>query len=383
VLRNAKHGNGRTAACRSFDLRCDGLGQVEGEGVLVMPEYIDLHRDLWERQQNALRRSRPEAAEEAAAARTAAAASGLPDISEQPDWVVGGRLYPHQLAAVNWLRRQWLQGCNAMLADETGLGKAASAITFCQCLRLAPPANQPPPRMRHLPLSTVWRRRSIRVRPLALRCVIMRSTMWEPQRFCLCSVLGGPDRVHCSSVSLVECPGLAVTETGGMSQARVQVHRAGAGGGADVDAGVLGGRVGVLGGPARCQRGVVRRQRRRARGHPRQRAVAHAGVHGRQADGAAQALGGAARQGLHLLVDSRRSVRLLRTRFITAYEMRSCCDAVWLVCIPGAAQSFLGCWLPLGLARLEAAGTVLGGCEHAALRVCLCARSRFVVEWRC
>lgn len=34
--------------------------QVEGEGVLVMPQYLTLHKALWERQQSALRRAQPD-----------------------------------------------------------------------------------------------------------------------------------------------------------------------------------------------------------------------------------------------------------------------------------------------------------------------------------
>ena len=37
--------------------------------------------------------------------------------------------------AVNWLRRQWSEGNNAVLADEQGLGKSASVLTFLQSLR--------------------------------------------------------------------------------------------------------------------------------------------------------------------------------------------------------------------------------------------------------
>lgn len=36
------------------------FAQVEGEGVLVMPQYLSLHKALWERQQSATRRARPD-----------------------------------------------------------------------------------------------------------------------------------------------------------------------------------------------------------------------------------------------------------------------------------------------------------------------------------
>lgn len=56
-------------------------------------------------------------------------------LSSQPTWVHGGALYPHQLEAVNWLRRLWAEGRPALLADGGGLGKTASIITFLQSLR--------------------------------------------------------------------------------------------------------------------------------------------------------------------------------------------------------------------------------------------------------
>ncbi len=41
---------------------------------------------------------------------------------------------PHP-QAVSWLHRQWAEGNNAVLADEQGLGKSASVLTFLQSLR--------------------------------------------------------------------------------------------------------------------------------------------------------------------------------------------------------------------------------------------------------
>ena len=43
--------------------------QVEGEGVLVSPRFLELHRELWARQQAALRRAQPEVVQQAAAAK--------------------------------------------------------------------------------------------------------------------------------------------------------------------------------------------------------------------------------------------------------------------------------------------------------------------------
>lgn len=43
--------------------------------------------------------------------------------------------FPRPDQAVNWLRRQWSEGNNAVLADEQGLGKSASVLAFLQSLR--------------------------------------------------------------------------------------------------------------------------------------------------------------------------------------------------------------------------------------------------------
>ena len=42
---------------------------MEGEGTLVAPEYLELHKELWARQQAALRRAQPEAIQAAATAK--------------------------------------------------------------------------------------------------------------------------------------------------------------------------------------------------------------------------------------------------------------------------------------------------------------------------
>lgn len=38
--------------------------------------------------------------------------------------------------AINWLRRQWSEGNNAVLADEQGMGKSASVLAFLRSLRV-------------------------------------------------------------------------------------------------------------------------------------------------------------------------------------------------------------------------------------------------------
>ncbi|XP_022762611.1 protein CHROMATIN REMODELING 4-like isoform X2 [Durio zibethinus] len=51
-------------------------------------------------------------------------------LAEQPKELKGGALFPHQLEALNWLRRCWHKSKNVILADEMGLGKTVSAVAF-------------------------------------------------------------------------------------------------------------------------------------------------------------------------------------------------------------------------------------------------------------
>ncbi|XP_024030153.1 protein CHROMATIN REMODELING 4 isoform X2 [Morus notabilis] len=53
---------------------------------------------------------------------------------EQPMELKGGSLFPHQLEALNWLRRCWHKSKNVILADEMGLGKTVSACAFISSL---------------------------------------------------------------------------------------------------------------------------------------------------------------------------------------------------------------------------------------------------------
>ncbi|CAA6658138.1 unnamed protein product [Spirodela intermedia] len=61
---------------------------------------------------------------------------GLDVISlvEQPKELQGGSLFPHQLEALNWLRKCWHRSKNVILADEMGLGKTVSACAFISSL---------------------------------------------------------------------------------------------------------------------------------------------------------------------------------------------------------------------------------------------------------
>lgn len=55
-------------------------------------------------------------------------------LTEQPKELKGGELFPHQLEALNWLRKCWLKSKNVILADEMGLGKTISAAAFLSSL---------------------------------------------------------------------------------------------------------------------------------------------------------------------------------------------------------------------------------------------------------
>ncbi|KAL6542660.1 hypothetical protein OROHE_010180 [Orobanche hederae] len=55
-------------------------------------------------------------------------------LTEQPKELAGGSLFPHQLEALNWLRKSWRKSRNVILADEMGLGKTVSACAFISSL---------------------------------------------------------------------------------------------------------------------------------------------------------------------------------------------------------------------------------------------------------
>ncbi|XP_031278489.1 protein CHROMATIN REMODELING 4-like isoform X3 [Pistacia vera] len=60
--------------------------------------------------------------------------SDIVALSEQPEELKGGLLFPHQLEALNWLRKCWHKSKNVILADEMGLGKTVSACAFISSL---------------------------------------------------------------------------------------------------------------------------------------------------------------------------------------------------------------------------------------------------------
>ncbi|KAK2634973.1 hypothetical protein Ddye_029765 [Dipteronia dyeriana] len=55
-------------------------------------------------------------------------------LTDQPKELKGGLLFPHQLEALNWLRKCWHKSKNVILADEMGLGKTVSACAFISSL---------------------------------------------------------------------------------------------------------------------------------------------------------------------------------------------------------------------------------------------------------
>ncbi|GKV17995.1 hypothetical protein SLEP1_g28434 [Rubroshorea leprosula] len=60
--------------------------------------------------------------------------SDIVTLTEQPKELKGGSLFPHQLEALNWLRKCWHKSKNVILADEMGLGKTVSAVAFISSL---------------------------------------------------------------------------------------------------------------------------------------------------------------------------------------------------------------------------------------------------------
>lgn len=64
-------------------------------------------------------------------------------LTEQPEELKGGSLFPHQLEALNWLRKCWYKSKNVILADEMGLGKTVSACAFISALYVEFKAHLP------------------------------------------------------------------------------------------------------------------------------------------------------------------------------------------------------------------------------------------------
>lgn len=102
--------------------------EPEGEGLVIAKEHAGLMESLWTRQRCAAQRATPEAL--AVEAELRPEPDSLPELEEQPAWVGPGMLKPHQLDAVNWLRKNWAAGRCGIVADEPGLGRTAAVVTF-------------------------------------------------------------------------------------------------------------------------------------------------------------------------------------------------------------------------------------------------------------
>ena len=57
------------------------------------------------------------------------------EVFKQPKSLKGGKLFPHQLEAIDWLRRLFENGSHGILADEMGLGKTIEVIGLLASLR--------------------------------------------------------------------------------------------------------------------------------------------------------------------------------------------------------------------------------------------------------
>lgn len=89
--------------------------------------------DLYNRfQSQALDKDAPQ--DELLCGKSALEQSDIVTLAEQPTELQGGSLFPHQLEALNWLRKCWHKSKNVILADEMGLGKTVSACAFISSL---------------------------------------------------------------------------------------------------------------------------------------------------------------------------------------------------------------------------------------------------------
>ena len=108
--------------------------ESETEPFMTDKVCLDLGSKLWERQASALKKSLP-AAISAAKAKSEEIIANMPELTETPDYMEW-KLMSHQIEALNWLRKEWAQKENCLLADEQGLGKTATILAFLRCLRV-------------------------------------------------------------------------------------------------------------------------------------------------------------------------------------------------------------------------------------------------------
>lgn len=74
-------------------------------------------------------------------------------VTEQPDYIKGGKLRDFQMTGLNFLAFNWSKGKNVVLADEMGLGKTVQTVSFINWLRHS--RKQQGPFIVVVPLSTM------------------------------------------------------------------------------------------------------------------------------------------------------------------------------------------------------------------------------------
>ncbi len=106
--------------------------EAETEPFMARQESVDLATELWQRQAKALRRSQPQAQEKFESS-IKAFCEHTTEMAESPSYL-SRKLMEHQLEGVNWLRKHWALREHCMLADDQGLGKTATILTFMRSL---------------------------------------------------------------------------------------------------------------------------------------------------------------------------------------------------------------------------------------------------------
>ena len=100
---------------------------MEGEGMLVKPQYLELHKQLWKRQKEAVRKASSEAEAEAKAALVKARKYAL-DIQDRPPYITDkATLYPHQLQVPNSLaarRSTWYSSAPFFWSDIGAISRS-------------------------------------------------------------------------------------------------------------------------------------------------------------------------------------------------------------------------------------------------------------------
>ena len=106
---------------------------------ILDPRYLSHLTAFWRRQYACLALSKP-AAKEAYLARLEQAKSAVPAVAEdaedpplgQPEYITVAQLEQHQLIGAAMLRRMYLLGNDAVIADGPALGIAATVLTYMQ-----------------------------------------------------------------------------------------------------------------------------------------------------------------------------------------------------------------------------------------------------------